>query len=292
MKNVSTFLGITGILASSLVIGCAKKTDSSNSTTATTRFKMAGSANSATVAKTNFEKFLNKLLPSAQANAPMNMLSKDNQSVTLSSLWVVLKEIEFKSAETAGEEAEDEKTENSSFHGPYVADLLAANPVVLDTQNITSKTYKRIKMQYEKVDTSVLLAKAPTAPAALANNSIYLEGSYCSSASCTFTYKLDDGVEIEIAGPNGIAAQDGQDMLVSIQLANVIRQIDFTVLSAAADKNINHTNRVTGANICDAIDPSATDYYTCIRKGLEKEAHLGKDDNGDGEINGSEQSVE
>ncbi len=291
MKQIKKAIGVTGLIAASFVIGCAKK-NTEQASLAKTNFKISGSSNAATVAKSGLEYFLSKLMPTAQAGVPSSMISKDNQTVTLSSLWVVLKEIEFKSAETAGEETEDEKTEGTNFHGPYVADLLAANPTALDSQSIPSKTYKRIKMQYEKVDTSVLLEKAPTAPAALANNSIYMEGSFCSTANCDFTFKLDDGVEIEISGPNGILATDGQDFLVSIQLANVIRQIDFTVLSVATDKNITHDNRVAGANICDSIDASASDYYTCIKKGLEKEAKFAKDDDGDGEVDADEESVE
>lgn len=280
-------------LAALINLGCSEDSHKvQQSSLSQTTFKITGSANAPTVAMNPIEKIFHSLIPRAVASNPSNLTSKDGESISLTSLWIVIKEIEFKSKEHSEEEDDSELEEESSFKGPYVADLLAATPAALDTQSIPSKTYRRIKIKYEKCDHSTLLAKNPNAPSDLVNNSIYLAGT-CGN-SCNFSFKMDDGVELQIAGPNGINAQSDQELLVNIQLANVIKQINFSDLTFATDKNISHTNRVTktsNSDLCPTIDPSANDYYTCLKKGLEQESHFAKDDNRNGEIDDDEESV-
>lgn len=246
----------------------------------------SGKAATTVAANSLMGKIMAKIFPMANANIPTSLVDGSTptaHNITLNEFWVVIKSLEFKAAETSAKEGSDDADENQ-FKGPYYVDMLSANPAPLDTQTITGKVYHRVKMQLEATGTNL----PATAPAQLATNSLYLAGSISGSS---FSYLADDGTEIEIAGPNGVDPASGQDLLITVKISDIIKKIDFTTLLASANKNIDHTNRVTGSNLCPLIDPSAQDYYTCFRKGLEAEADMGKDTDGDHELGSSESKV-
>ena len=276
-KRLLTVLAVT--VGSSLIgIGCASKKDSS-ATRVSSSFKMTGSGSAATVAAHKRPTLWSLLVNMAHALVPSSIQDSTGATVTLSSAWTVIKEIEFKSEETTG--AED-STSEIEFKGPYFVDLLSNAPVVLDTQSITQRSIKRIKMKLEAAQTSL----PSDAPAGLANNSIYFAGSINGK---NFTFQLDDGSEIQIAGPNSFQPSEGSELLVQVQVANIFKQINLS--SITNNEVIDHNNRHSGSSLCPQIDSSASDLYTCFRKGLEAQADFGVDKNGDNSLDSSDEHV-
>tara|TARA_B110001454_G_scaffold219199_1_gene251749 strand:+ start:56397 stop:57248 length:852 start_codon:yes stop_codon:yes gene_type:complete len=282
MKKQETFQSIKSILTLAVcgtMISCSSKNDS-GTTQVTSSFKMTGSASTASVASSQKPTLWNVLIKTAHALVPTSIVDAQGSAITLSSAWTVIKEIEFKSEETAGG-SEDSQSE-VSFKGPYFVNLLSSAPQALDTQSITKKSIKRIKMKLEATQ-----AQLPTdAPAGLASNSIYMAGSV---GGRNFTFQLDDGTEYQIGGSSAFQPSENSQIMVEIQIANIFKQIDLS--SVTNNEVIDHNNRHTGSNLCTSIDTSANDLYTCIRKGLEKHANLGLDKNGDSSLDADEDKV-
>lgn len=282
MKKQKTFQSIKSILTVAVcgtIISCSGKKDS-GATQVTSSFKMTGSSASATVASHQKPSIWKMLLETAHALVPSSVIDSVGSTVSLSSAWVVIKEVEFKSEETAG--GADDSQSEVSFKGPYFVNLLSAAPQALDTQSITQKSIKRIKMKLEATQ-----AQLPTdAPAGLANNSIYLAGSV---GGRNFTFQLDDGTEYQIGGSTAFQPSENSQIMVEIQIANIFKQIDLS--SVTNNEVIDHNNRHSGLNLCASIDSSASDLYTCIRKGLEKYANAGVDSDGDSSLEADEDKV-
>lgn len=273
---------LQSVLATSVLmisgLGCSKNS-ADTAAQVNASFKMTGSSAAATVA--NFQKtnWIDLLLPKALALTPSVLADSSGLAVNLSQVFVVIKSIEFESeeSEVAGEVDGDEV----EFQGPYVVDLLTNSPLVLDTQAITSKPIKRIKMQFHKAET--LPASAPTL---LQNNSILIQGTVGGN---NFTYLADDSTEIQIAGPSSFVPSEGSQVLVELQLANMFKQINMSSVTNGA--TISAGNRIAGANLCPLIDTSAQDLYTCFRKALEKHADAGDDRDGNGDLGETEDNV-
>lgn len=243
-------------------------------------FKMTGSGTAATVARNEKPKSIWGLFMSkAFALVPTSIVDSTGAGVTLTSAWTVIKEIEFKSDEAEGSEDDEMEVE---FKGPYFVDLLSNAPIVLDTQQIAQKSIRRIKMKLEASHSSLPAG----APAELANNSIYFAGTVGGK---NFKFALDDGTEIQIAGPNSFQPSENSNILVEVQIANIFKQIDLT--SLVNNEVIDHNNRHAGANLCPLIDGSANDLYTCFRKGLEKYADFGADRNDDDSLDSGDDHV-
>jgi len=211
-------------------------------------------------------------LPKATALAPSSMQDSIGTSVTLSSAWVVIEQIEFKQDEgSAAGELDGTEVE---FNGPYVVNLLATTPQVLDTKTVPALPYKRIKMKLHKASTL-----PATAPSQLAGNSIYLSGHVGANA---FSYQADDTTHFDIGGPSAVLPSSGADLLVAISLPNVVRQINLSTLPNSAV--ISSSNRFPGSNLCPLIDASAGDVYTCFRKALQAHANFGRDSHHGGDF--------
>ncbi len=255
-------------------VGCSPK----SAKLVSASLKMTGSASSATVVQNDSKGFLSLLMGKAYALIPTSIQDSTGLSISLSSAWTVVDEIEFKSSETTS--AEDSEME-VEFHGPYAVDLLSTAPLTLDTQNIAVKDIRRIKMKLQAASTL-----PAGAPAGLLNNSIYLAGTVGGNS---FVVQMDDGTEMQIGGPTAFQPAQGSDLLVEIQLANIFKQINMSTV--ANGEVIDHTNRHTGANLCNSIDASATDIYTCIRKGLELRANFGVDQDNDDALDHSDSMV-
>lgn len=274
-KSLKSLMVMT--IGASYIASCAVKKN--DATQVTSSFKMTGSGSAATIATLHKPSKWNALINTAYALVPSSLVDSTGATINLSSAWTVIKEVEFKSEELAG--AEDSESE-VEFRGPYFVNLLSNTPLTLDTQLITQKNIKRIKMKLEATQSTLPI----DAPAGLANNSIYLAGTIGGNS---FTFQLDDGTEIQIAGPNSFQPSENSELLVEIQLANIFKQINMSTITN--NEIINHNNRHSGSNLCTSIDPSANDLYTCIRKGLEKHANFGLDRNGDDTLESTEDKV-
>lgn len=239
-------------------------------------FKMTGSSAAPTVAQN--KGLIGLLINVANAFVPATLQDSSGLTVNLSEAWVVVKEVEFKTEEV--NDVEDSEIE-LEFNGPYVVDLLSSSPLILDTQLIAEKPIRRIKMKLHEAE-----SLPAGAPAGLISNSIYLAGNVNGNS---FTFQLDDSTELQINGPSSFTPSAASEVLVEIQLANIIKQINLSGVTNGAV--ISNANRFSGANLCNAIDTSASDLYTCIRKGLEKHANLGVDKDGDDDLDGADNSV-
>lgn len=277
IKNYMKLLSI-GLTSATLFVACSA-TNNGSATQVTSSFKMTGSASAATVAKQTPKGILSYLMSSAYALVPSTLVDSTGLTISLTEAWTVVKEVEFKSEETAGVEDSEVEVE---FQGPYVVDLLSNAPMVLDTQAIAEKSIRRIKMKLHKAD-----SLPSGAPAGLINNSIYIAGAVGGN---NFTFQLDDSTELQIAGPNGFLPGENSELLVEIQLANIFKQIDLSGISN--NEVIDSSNRHSGLNLCPSIDASANDIYTCVRKGLETHANFGEDLDGDDDLDSSDHEVE
>lgn len=269
LTKVSLSILILGSLAS-----CQPKATSQISSS----ISMTASSKAATVA-------INKnkwgfLLPLANAFVSPGIVDSTGAGVNLTNAWVCIKEIEFEAAEVHGVGEVDGS--EVTFKGPYFVDLLSSTPVAMDSQQIAAAAYQRIKMKLHASGGTVPAG----APTELSNNSIFLQGVV---GARNFTFKLDDSTEINIGGAKPVLPTDGGSLLIEINLANIFKQIDLT--SVANNELISASARHAGVNLCNSIDLSAADIYTCIRKGLEKHANFGKDDDGNHDLGASEESV-
>lgn len=275
-SNLAT-ITMTGLALS--VTACGPQANTSATTRVSSSFKMTGSSSPATVAQNKCCSPLSWLLPSASALTPPSLADSTGLSVTLSSAWVVIRDIEFEQAETRGHDEVDGA--EVEFTGPYPVDLLSTTPMVLDTQAIPALPYKRIKMKLHKAEGTL-----SGIPAQLINNSIYLAGSVAGNS---FTYQADDTTEFEIGGATPVLPTDGGELLVAINLANVIKQINLSSLPNGAA--ITASNRYAGAGLCPSIDSSAADVYTCIRKGLQQHSDFGEDKDGNDDLDATDDHV-
>lgn len=259
-----------------LLASCNQKS-SSKSSAVTTGLTMTGSGQPA-VAQTDVQKLFSFLVPTAIALTPPALIDSTGLVVNLSEAWVVIKEIEFESEELPG--AAEIDGDEVEFSGPFFVDLLSNAPISFGDAQVPAAGLRRIKMKLHK-DATI----PASAPLGLTNMSIYLNGTVNSVA---FTYSSDESTEFEISGPNPIVPSSSKDMLVEIKTADLFKKIKLSSITVST--NISSSNRVAVVNPCPLIDASATDLYTCFRKGLSKEADFGNDD-GDFDLDINDESV-
>lgn len=277
MKTASK-LFTAGLALSLLATGCNHKSSSPTVSGVTTGLTMTGSGQPA-VAQTNLQKMFSLFMPSAIALTPPALVDSTSLTVSLTEAWVVIKEIEFEANEVAG--ASEQDGDEIEFEGPFFVDLLSDAPVSFGDAILPASGFRRIKMKLHEADTL-----PASAPAQLTSKSIYFSGSVNGVA---FSYAADDSTELEIAGPNPVVPSSAQDLLVVIRMADLFKKIDLSSIAAPTD--IHSGNRVAAANPCPLIDASATDLYTCFRKGLETEGNFGSDD-GDKDLDADDETVD
>lgn len=286
MKKVSKRkIKIKGLVAAiSVSIFGAGCSNSSSSAGSAVSFKMTAANKAVSVAMK--PSIFDLLMPKAFALTPSTIVDSTGLNISLTQSWVVIKEVEFEATETKGS-SEVDGTE-IAFRGPYYVDLLSSAPVTLDSQPLPTTAFQRIKM---KLDTSNGSSALPSgAPAGLANNSIYLEGTIGSGgSSVAFGYQSSDDTEINIGGASAVTPSAGAEVLVEINFSNVFKQINMS--SVTNNEIISSSNRHAGTSLCNSIDPSAHDIYTCIRKGLEKQANVGEDSDHNGSLDSDEGKV-
>lgn len=268
---------IAGVAA--LSMGCAQAPSSG---TVSTSLVMTGSSQASTIAKYKIQHpWLSLFMPAAVALTPPAMADASGRNVSLTKAWIVIKEIELKATEVADSAEVEGASDGIEFQGPYVVDLLSAQPASLGVAEIPAGVYRRIKMKLEK--DAVMPAEAP---AGLSGNSIYFEATVAGNQ---VTYSAADGTEFQIGGAGGVDLSDNANLLLGVKLADLFKMIDMS--SVTSNVAISASNRVPGTNLCPLIDASASDLYTCFRKGLEKAGKLGKDSDGDHEIEADEDEV-
>lgn len=280
-----------GVIAGLIgTFGCAqKKLTAASKQKYTSSFAMSGSSSPTTVVYNSiYDKLFKFFIPNATANVPTTMVDSQGTAVSFNSAWIVIKEVEFKAAETAAQETEDETSEGTEFKGPYFVNLTSATAQVLDTKSLSAKTYHRIKMGLEAAEDNTAAGWPSDAPLGLQNNSMYIDGLYNNVA---FTFSSHDGAEFSVGGANGITPEEGQNLLISIKFSDIVKKTNLSALGTATNKNISEANRISATNPCPTIDTSAQDIYTCFRKGLEAESKFGKDSDGSGELENDEESV-
>lgn len=242
---------------------------------------MTSSGNAATVAKSFFHKLFNYFVPQSVAKTPPpSMVDLNNNNLTVSNFWISLGEIEFKYSETT--ETGEIDGSNIEFVGPFTVDMLSDNPGAIASGTLINSDFRRIKYKLSRVQT------LPTgAPNNLTDHAIYIEGTVNGNS---FTFVTQSEIEMSVAGANLVTAQHADTLLLQIQLANLIKKIDFSAVTGGTQ--ISENNRLSSSNaLCPTIDPSATDVYKCIMEGLSTEGNLGRDLNGDGEFESSEPTV-
>ncbi len=273
MKNVLTiYIALFILILSSCQNNSAGGTTTGNPLVA---FTMTGSSVPTTVAlnKIRFP-LLSALFNQAIALPPPILKDSTNTPVSLNEAWISVRQVEFKASETAG--VGEVPGSSVSFLDPVAVNLIASNPQFFGQVRIITSTLRRIRMQLHNVD--VLPANAP---AGLINKSIYWKGSV---GVRQFTFSTTEGLDYELAGPNGVALTENSNILLSIQVANLFKKMNMTAVTDGM--NINKDNRVPVANPCPLINSSATDIYTCFIDGLKTESNLGRDDANDGELIG------
>lgn len=272
-----------GLITVTMISACQKSSDGGTSTgNPMINFKMTASSAPASSVASYVSRFpwLNLLLrPALALPPPSSMTDANGLSVTLSEAWIAVKEIEFKATEIADQEEVD--GQDVSFEGPFVVDLLSAQPESLGQARITTSLVRRVKMQLH--NTSTLPAGAP---AQMLDKSIYWSGSV-NGHSLVITSR--EGYEFELSGQNGVGVAESANMLMSIQVANLFKKINLAAVTT--DVVIDEQNRLAAVSPCPLIDESASDIYTCFTKGLETESNLGVDADDDDELSGDDDTV-
>lgn len=280
MKNNFKLILLTVI---SILISCAKKDPGTSTGNPVVNLSMTSSNSVATVATNFYNRIFSLLIPTTQAKLPPSLMS-DSQanSITISSFWVSLGEIELKANEVA--EASESESAEISFTGPYNIDMLSDTPSSFTTGSIPLSSFRRLKYKFKKI-----LSLPDSAPAGVLNKAVYISGSVNGKP---FIFSSSSEIEMSIAGSNAVGAEDSATILIQVQIANLIKKINFSAVTAVTTTDINEGNRLTsGTAICPQIDNSLTDVYNCVLKGLSTEANLGKDVNKDGSLDNDEPSV-
>lgn len=272
MKDSLAFLA-GSLTMVALMTGCNQSNSPITKGGVVTGLTMTGSGQPA-VAQTNVQKLFSLFVPSAIALTPPLLVDSTSLNVNLTEAWVVIKEIEFESQEVA-DGAEQDGNE-VKFQGPYFVDLLSDAPISFGDSILPATGIRRVKMKLHEAE-----SLPASVPAELTSKSIYFSGTVNGIA---FTYAADDSTELEIGGPNPVLPNTAQDMLIVIRMADLFKKINLSSIGGATD--IHAGNRVNAVNPCPLIDASATDLYTCFRKGLSSEGNFGNDDgNKDLDIN-------
>ncbi len=272
---MKTVLTIYVALLFLTLLGC--KNNEAGGTTAgnpLVSFTMTGSSAPTTVVMNNIKfPLLGGMLTQAIALPPPILKDSTNAAISLNEAWISVKQVEFKSTESASSGEVD--GDSVSFETPTAVNLIASTLQSFGQVRIGT-SLRRIKMQLHNVD--VLPAGAPVG---LTGKSFYWQGTV---GARSFTFTSTEGYEYELAGPNGVALSENSNILLSIQIANLFKKINMTnVVDGAV---ISQSSRVPATNPCPLINASASDIYTCFKDGLKSEANLGNDQSNDGELAG------
>ena len=201
--------------------------------------------------------------------------------VTMTEFWISIEKIKF--------EQEDEDlatdTEAPKYEGPYYINLLDATGILtqsLGEVEIPAGIYTGIKFTIHK-------AEETDTPAVMMNRSLMLTGQITVAGvvrSFEIWHEADE--DFLMSGPNGITIDPGtasNDLVVDFNLDNILQGVDLT--TATYDP-------VTGNYTGDyAISPGSTQQANknlseIIKDNLKAAADFGEDEDGDGDLEESE----
>jgi len=276
MKNKNLLQIVIAVMT---FIGCQQKSDNTTTGNPFVSVAATSSANNTNVAKIK-PSLLDLILPRAIAYPPPpTLLDAAGNTIVIQSVWVNFGKIEFKYDEIAsGFEVDGDSIE---FSGTYTVDLLSNTPASFVSGPISLSQMRRIKFKL------IRLQSLPVgAPAGFLNKSIYIQGTVNGNS---FTYSTEDEAVIEVAGPQLVSAIANRTLLLELHIANLIKKTNLSAVVGTT--NITDGNRVPSANPCSTIDTSASDLFTCFRKGIETESNLGRDDDGDFQLDPQEEKV-
>lgn len=197
---------------------------------------------------------------------PASMQDSSNLSVSLSEMWLNVGEFELKFEQTA--QSGEVPGAEVEFQGPYTVNLFSNSPMTLATAEISQASMRRLKYKTKRVE-----ATNTQAPPSMTGASLYMSGNVNGNS---FEFKTEQEIDFETSGPNLVSFAHGDNLLLQIQTADLIRNINLSAVTNGM--MISENNRVNFSNACPNIDASASDLYTCFIKGLQKMAKVGKDD--------------
>lgn len=261
-----------------VIAGCKK---SENTTTGNpfVHLAMTSSAQNATVAYRP-SRLMDIFLPPVFAlPPPPTLLDSAGNTIVINSSWVNIGQIEFKMDETAsGSETDGDSVEFSDI---YAINLLSNTPSSFASGAINVSAMRRIKIKLVRVQNL-----PADAPADFMGKSIYIEGTVNGHV---FSYSTQDESVIEIAGPSLIAALENRTLLVELHIANLIKKTNLSAITATT--HISDGNRVSATDPCPAIKNGSSDLFTCFYEGFTTESNLGRDDDGDFQLDVGEDAV-
>jgi hypothetical protein len=240
----------------------------------TVELKVTASSQPANVAQLYQPFLLNLLVNKAYALPPPSLVDAGGRTVTLSSVWIVLKQIEFQG------ESSGAGNSNVKYNGPFAVDLLSSAPQSFG-QALIVPPIRRFRAVLHKMDFS-----EPSAPAGLAGYAIYISGSVGGNS---FIMRSDEGVTYEVGGPNALYPNEGSMMLLGLFTGNLFKRIDLGAITNGV--TIDNSNKVSATNPCPNINSSASELYTCFKDGLRSEANLGIDSGNDNELDNGDNKV-
>lgn len=275
MKNKLLFK----LLILIIIFGSCSKSENTTTGNPFISLAMTASSSEATVAKWN-KTIWSFLIPTSFAYPPPAiLLDAAGNNITINSIWVNFRQIEFKYDEVASESESD--GDDIEFDNIYAVDLLSNNPQPFVSGAINLSHMRRIKLK---------LAKATTlpsgAPSGFLEKSIFISGTVNGHS---FSYSTENETVIEIAGPSLLTVVSNRTLLIELQIANLIKKTNLSSISSST--NINDSNRVPVSNPCSNIENGASDLFTCFYKGFEKESNFGRDDDGDYVLDENEDTV-
>lgn len=285
MNNKLKFFSIAALM----LLGCQSGDSGTSTGNPLVKVTMTASSAAATNVVSKRPLFISpwfvEILKPAVALPLPTMTDSGGVTVTFSDAWIAVEEVELKTSEST--ESDEMDGNEISFQGPFAVNLLASNPEPFGQTRLSKSTIRRIKMKLHKT------ASLPSnAPAGLLNRSIYWSGAVDGQP---LVFASGEEQEYESAGPNGVALSDNSNVLLSIRIASLIKKIDLSGFknSPPASGLIDETHRyATTGSKCPGIDASASDLYSCFKKGLSTESKLGRDDDGNDELDGGEDSVD
>lgn len=242
-------------------------------------FSAVGSFQQVQVALRKLNPFLlNFLFPSAQASSPV-ILDASGRMVVITRAWIAFSQVELKYTQFT--DGTDGAIGDLVYPGPFYVNLLSSTPAIIDTQFLRQLNYNRILVSLHKQD------DIPAGvPAELIGHSIFLEGTVNGIA---LTFKSSETSGLQVSGPNSIFPTGQGAFLLEFHIGRIIKKINLSSISSATE--ISNSYKYAISNPCPAIDPGASDIYTCFKVGLETESNLGIDLDGDFQLGDTEATL-
>lgn len=218
----------------------------------------------------------------AQASAvpaPSATFAVAGGRVTLSSVRVALKEVEFELDSDAASTAGD--VEEFEFKGPFVVDALAGTVApALPQATLPAGVYEEIEISADKLEDAEATAIGLAADDALRGKSILVAGAFEPSVGTPVPFSIvcaaDEDFDLKPLGeavkPISVDEAGTNAVLISFRMAEWFDGVDFGTALREADGSILVA---AGNNIA---------IYDDFMRNLEKSMDYGEDADGDGAL--------